>query len=78
MPGRVTGTIFSISLPEVTSLMTFIMEWVHVCNQLGKSVSELNSKASSLLQKQLYSVTQLSLPLAAWGMICCPGKLVTV
>jgi len=76
MPGRVRGTVVSISLPE-TSLMTFILEWVRVCNQLGKSVSELNSKASSLLQKQLQSVTQLPLPSAAPGMICCPGKLVT-
>lgn len=57
--------------------MTFIVEWVHVCNQLGKSVSELHSKASSLLHKQPYSVTQLSLPLVAQGMIWCPGKVVT-
>lgn len=69
--------LFSASQPETTSLMTFIVEWVRVSNQLGKSVSELNPKASSLLQKQLYSVTQRTLPSAAWGMICCPGKLVT-
>jgi len=76
-PGWIARAIFSIFLPDATSPMTFIVEWALVCNQPGKSVSELNSRASSLLQKQLYSVTQPSHPLTAWGMICCPGKSVT-